>query len=370
MSSLARRKKAFSKLGAYMLLFSDLKSNTQNFENLSADLMENQKKKFLQAHAQILEIAEHSTHYNPWFTQDFLRNALLSLGKSLNEEKLAQWIGNYEDKIAASNKSKTIGVVMAGNLPLVGFHDYLCVLFSGNKLKAKLAKDDSKLLPLLHKILAAFEPDMEEKAEFTLEKLTDFDAIIATGSNNTARYFEYYFGKYPNIIRKNRNGIALLNGTENKEDLEALADDVFLYFGLGCRSVSKLFVPRNYNFEQLFTAFEKYSFLAYHHKYLNNYEYNKSIYMLNKIPYFDNGFVLIKEDAQFSSPISVIYFEYYDKFEVLASYLSNQKGSIQCIVSKENNAFVETIPLGKAQQPELVDYADGIDTIKFLLDLN
>lgn len=369
MNSLSKRKKAFTNLGAYLQLFSDLKSNTQKFEKCSVDLKENQKKKFVKAHLQIVDIVENSTYYNPWFTKDFLLNALLALGKSLKEEKLTQWIGNYKHKLADSNGDKTIGVVMAGNLPLVGFHDYLCVLFSGNKLKAKLSKDDSQLLPLLHQILSAFEPELEEKADFTLEKLADFDAIIATGSNNTARYFEYYFGKYPNIIRKNRNGIALLNGKENQAELEALADDVFLYFGLGCRSVSKLFVPRNYNFDNLFAAFDKYRFLAYHHKYVNNYEYNKSIYMLNKIPYFDNGFVLIKEDAQFSSPISVIYFEYYDKPEALIKNLSRQKDKIQCVVSKENSPELETIPLGKAQQPELFDYADGIDTMNFILDL-
>lgn len=370
MSSLSKRKKAFTNLGTYLCLFSDLNSNALKIENLSEDLGENQKNKFVQTHKLIEELVENSTHYNPWFTKTFLVNAMTSIGESLSQEKLNQWLQKYDEEIERLSTRKTIGVVMAGNLPLVGFHDYLCVLISGNKIIAKLSKEDSKLLPLLHHILASFEPELEDKAEFTLERLSNFDAIIATGSDNTARYFEFYFGKYPHIIRKNRNGIAVLNDNETSIELENLADDIFMYFGLGCRNVSKLFVPRNYNFENLFSAFEKYNFLAYHHKYVNNYEYNKSIYMLNKIPYFDNGFVLFKEDTLFSSPISVIYFEYYDSLDDVSRWLNTQKAKIQCVMSSEIIDSLNSFPFGQAQKPELWDYADGIDTLKFLLSLN
>jgi hypothetical protein len=219
-------------------------------------------------------------------------------------------------------------------------------------------------------MISLFEPELSDKASFTLDRLSGFDAIIATGSDNTARYFEYYFGKYPHIIRKNRNGVALLNGKESQNDLEKLADDVFLYFGLGCRSVSKLFVPRGYDFNKLFLAFEKYKNLQNHSKYRNNYEYNKSIYLINKLTHFDNGFALFKEDSNFSSPISVVYFEYYDDLDVLLKWLEQSKDKIQCLLANTETNNLPSFELGRAQQPGLNDYADGVDTLDFLLKLN
>ena len=312
MSSFIKRKQAFIRLGEYMTLFSDSLTFKDKYKVWSKELTLDRQNQFRIIQEQFEEYIQNSTHYNPWFTSDFLLNAIRSIGESLSLEKMDQWLKSYEKEINNVTTSKIIGVVMAGNLPLVGFHDYLCVLISGHKILAKVSKDDSKLLPLLHQILVLFEPDFENKAEFTQETLKGFDAIIATGSDNTARYFEYYFGKYPNIIRKNRNGVAVLNGRESNTELEKLADDIFMYFGLGCRNVSKLFVPRDYNFDILFPAFKKYENIANHNKYANNYDYNKSIFMINKIKYYNNGFVLLKEDVLFSSPISVIYFEYYD----------------------------------------------------------
>ncbi|MDA3906663.1 MAG: hypothetical protein PF484_11365 [Bacteroidales bacterium] len=370
MNSLNRRKQAFIKLGKYLDIFSDSMTMNQKFLKLIEELEPNYQKKLQLIHEQILEYIENSVHFNAWFTKDFLIQAIKSIGESLTTEKMNLWLEKHENDINSLKTPKTIGVVMAGNLPLVGFHDYLCVLISGHNILAKLSKDDSKLLPLLQQVLASFEPELENKANFTQETLTDFDAIIATGSDNTARYFEYYFGKYPNIIRKNRNGIAVLNGKETDIELENLSNDIFMYFGLGCRNVSKLFVPKGYSFDKLFEAFNKYSHLTHHNKYTNNYDYNKSIYLINKIKYLDNGFVLLKEDVLFSSPISVLYFEYYESLEDLNKLIYNQKDKIQCLVSKESFKKIEHLPIGKAQQPKLWDYADGIDTLQFILNLN
>lgn len=366
MSSLNQRKQAFSMLGEYLRLLSESQIENNQIEDLFKKFTTADSNKI---HEQIQEYLKYSTHSNPWFTQDFLLLAIKAIGESLSMEKLNQWLKKYENDIDDINSPKTVGVVMAGNLPLVGFHDYLSVLISGNRIVAKLSQDDSKLLPLLHQILVAIEPEFGGQAVFTQEKLTDFDAIIATGSNNTARYFEYYFGKYPNIIRKNRNGVAVLTGEESQTELEGLADDIFMYFGLGCRNVSKLFIPHGYTFEVLFSAFKKYEYIAHHSKYANNYDYNKSIFLINKIKFQDNGFVLLKEDSLFSSPISVLYFEYYDKMEDLNKLLESQKDKMQCLVSNKSLKNIDHLPFGQAQQPELWDYADGIDTLQFILDL-
>lgn len=368
MSSLNQRKQAFSKLGSYLRLLSKAQSSKSSIEHLFEHYRSEKFKNILLIHQQILDYIEFSTHANPWFTKEFLNHALKAIGESLLLEKLDQWLKKYETQIEANNSIKTFGVVMAGNLPLVGFHDYLCVLISGNRIVAKLSHDDNKLLPLLHQILISIEPEFEKQAVFTQEKLANFDAIIATGSDNTARYFDYYFGKYPNIIRKNRNGVAVINGKETPEQLEELADDIFMYFGLGCRSVSKLFVPKAYHFEALFLAFEKYKHLANHSKYVNNYDYNKSIFLINKSKFLDNGFVLLKEEIQFSSPISVLYFEYYENKDDLSNWLHSQKDKIQCLLSNEPLKNINSLALGKAQSPELWDYADGIDTLQFILE--
>ena len=368
MSSLYQRKQAFSKLGVYLRLFAEVPIDESRVEDLFNKFSSGNLTEIQAIHKQILNYIEFSTHANQWFTHDFLINAIRSIGESLSLEKLDQWLKKYEAQIKSNNSPKAVGVVMAGNLPLVGFHDYLCVLISGNRIVAKLSHDDNKLLPLLDQILIAIEPEFEKQAEFTLEKLTNFDAIIATGSDNTARYFEYYFGKYPNIIRKNRNGVAILNGNETPKELEGLADDIFMYYGLGCRSVSKLFVPRDYDFEALFFAFEKYQHLANHSKYVNNYDYNKSIFLINKNKFLDNGFVMLKEETRFSSPISVLYFEYYDNTNDLNKWLHTQKDKIQCLLSNKSLKNIDHLAFGKAQDPELWDYADGIDTLQFILE--
>jgi len=301
---------------------------------------------------------------NGWFTVENIKFALNSWSEALSEENLQKWISNYK---IDETKPKTIAIVMAGNIPLVGFHDFLSVLITGNKVLAKLSSNDKTLLPFLSEKLIEIEPEFKNYIEFTEDKLENFDAVIATGSNNTSKYFEYYFGKYPNIIRKNRNSVAVLSGNETEEELTQLADDIFQYFGLGCRNVSKLYVPENYNFEKFFKAMFSWKEIIHNHKYINNYDYNKAVYLMDSFPLLDNEFILLKEDKGFSSPISVVFYEEYSSFENLSNELKEQAENIQCIVSKAG--IKNEIPFGKAQNPELWEYADGVDTVAFLLKL-
>lgn len=353
---------AFSRLGSYLkkLINNDLKALPEGqIKEELAD--ENKINDFLEAQEKLVDFYNYSNHHNAWFTQDFVLKALSSWSISLTTENLSAWLNPYD--LEGKSEEKIIGVVMAGNLPLVGFHDYLSVLISSNKLKAKLSSNDALMLPLLHQILICIEPRFANKAEFTQAQLKNFDAVIATGSDNTSRYFDYYFGKYPHIIRKNRSGVAILTGQETKSDLINLGKDIFTYFGLGCRSVSKLYVPANYDFKELFMALEEYKYIGNHHKYFNNYEYNKAIYLVNKEMHRDTGFLLLKEDVNLSSPISVIYYEEYAEESQLKKELDTRKSEIQCIIGK---AY---IPFGDSQEPKLYEYADGVDTLNFLSQL-
>jgi len=258
---------------------------------------------------------------------------------------------------------------MAGNIPLVAFHDWFCVLLSGNKFKGKLSSDDNLLLPFLSKVLITIEPYFENQIEFTEGQLKNMDAVIATGNNNSARYFEYYFSKLPHIIRKNRNSVAVLDGTEKSDELGLLGKDIFQYFGLGCRNVSKLFVPEKYKFDMFFESIIEFKDIVMHNKYANNYEYNRTIYLMNSDKsLLDNNFLLLKADLSYSSPIGVLFYEFYSDINSLNAKLENEKEQIQCIVSKNNNVK-NAIGFGKAQCPSLNDYADGIDTMKFLISL-
>lgn len=321
--------------------------------------------KFKSSEAVELEdIITVASAHNGWFTQDNVRFALKNWSEALSEANLQKWLSNYT---ISEGDPKTIAIVMAGNIPLVGFHDVLSVLLSGNKVLAKLSSNDTILLPFLVKKLIEFEPGFADRIEFTEGRLSGFDAVIATGSNNTARYFEYYFGKYPHIIRRNRNSVAVLTGNENQGDLEALANDIFRYFGLGCRNVSKIFLPKAYNFDPFFNAMFSWKEIINNNKYINNYDYNKAVYLMSNIPLLDNEFMLLKEDTAFSSPISVVFYEYYDSPEALSSFLLENKEQIQSIISEAD--LPAAIPFGQAQSPQLWDYADGVDTMEFLLRL-
>lgn len=311
-------------------------------------------------------LIEEGHIYNPWFTVENVHHAIYSLGCSLEEEKIRKWLEFYELNLV--KEPKKVGVVMAGNIPFVGFHDFLCVLLAGHQFIGKLSSDDQKLLPAIADILYELEPRLNDFVKFTDERLAHFDAIIATGSNNTSRYFEYYFGKYPHIIRKNRNGVAVFTGNETKAELTAFGKDLFLYFGMGCRSVSKVFVPVGYKFDGMFEAIESYSNEMDQFKYKNNYEYYKSIYLINQVHHFDNGFLLVKEESGYASPPSVLFYEEYENLDLLKNRLVVENEQIQCVVSHATE-LENVIPLGQAQNPELWDYADGIDTMKFLISL-
>ncbi len=312
--------------------------------------------------------ASEAFRYNGWFVKDFVYNALNALGESLYEEKLYRWTAAYDKASLSNEKPKTVGVVMAGNVPAVGFHDFLTVLMSGHRMLARLSSDDNKLLPAMADVLMAIEPDFKKYIRFTEGQLKGFDAIIATGSNNTSRYFEYYFGKYPHIIRKNRNGVAVLAGNEPEESLKALAADVFLYYGLGCRNVAKLFVPQDYDFQPMLKSFEAWKQVNENHKYFNNYEYNKAIFLVNGRPHFDTGNLLVVEDERFASAVSVLHYEHYSDSGTLRNLLMVNNDRIQCVVS-EADFLKNVVPVGKSQSPELWDYADGVDTMAFLLEL-
>lgn len=305
--------------------------------------------------------------HNPWFTQANLHYALSEISKSLSKSNLEKWVSKYPN-LKNDIKPTSVGVITAGNIPLVGFHDFLSVLISGHKFVGKLSSKNDKLLPNIIEMLIEIEPEFKDYISITEDRLTNFDAVIATGSNNSARYFEYYFGKYPHIIRKNRNSVAVITGNETNEDLQLLADDIFIYFGLGCRSVSKLFLPDGYDLDNIFRNSLKHKEVINHNKYANNYDYNRAIYMMNLTEFKDNGIMLIKEDINMASPISVVYFENYSKLETVKQRLEIEKDSIQCIVADE--AIIKNaIPFGESQKPQLWDYADNVDTIEFLLSL-
>jgi hypothetical protein len=314
--------------------------------------------------AEAVRIAEAE---NPWFTGEHIRHALLAWGDLLDKRRLTEWLICYRDRLEDPRHPKTIGVVMAGNIPMVGFHDMLCVLLSGNRLKARLSPQDSQLLPAIGKLLKSTDPEWNEYILFDNERLSAFDAIIATGSNNTSRYFEYYFGKYPHIIRKNRKSVAILTGSETEEELRGLASDIFLYFGLGCRSVSKLFLPEGYDPGKLAGPFSLYAGLFNHNKYRNNYDYHRSVFMVNQIPCYDGGFYLMKEDPSTASPVAVIHYEFYSEPGKVEAWLEEEAGNLQCIVSARD-PYGNRVRPGMSQFPGLHEYADGIDTMAFLTE--
>lgn len=314
-----------------------------------------------------IETCNSVADFNPWYTHSHVVYAIQSIAGMLQAEKIHTWLEPYFNDFNKKPPAKVVAV-MAGNIPLVGFHDFLCILITGNCFIGKLSSQDNKLLPALGEVLIEIEPGFKDDIKFTEEVVSGFDAIIATGSNNTSRYFEYYFGKYPNIIRKNRNGVAVLTGNETEADLEELGKDIFLYFGLGCRNVSKLCIPKGFSLKKVFPRFEKYSYVVENHKYRNNYDYFKSIFLVNNDSFEDNGFALFKKEKQLSSPVSVLYFKEYDTVEKLNMNLQSERDNIQCVVSKAKE-IENAIPPGTSQSPELWDYADNINTIEFLLDL-
>lgn len=339
---------AFSELGKFLeQFFND--SNTKDDE-------------FSQRLATEIEAA---VHYNGWFTKNNVRFSLQQWQLALTEDNLSAWLKNYDINTKAPN---TIGLILAGNVPLVGFHDVLSVLVTGHNVLIKYSSNDQRLLPLLLEKLKAINNKYNDRIKTAKDQLKGFDAVIATGSNNTSRYFNYYFKNVPSIIRKNRHSVAILTGEESPEQIQLLANDIFRYYGLGCRNVSKLLVPEGYNFNTFFENIMNWSEVINDNKYANNYDYNKAVYLMSGANMLDNNFVLLKEDNGFSSPIGVLFQDSYKNLEELEEILAEEKDNLQCVVS--NNLQPHHIYFGETQHPKLWDYADNIDTVEFLLKVN
>lgn len=344
--------KAFAEVGNILRSYLEKKNSTTAFSK--------EEKKLEEA----VNLAMLDNH---WFTPDSVSYSLRALAEMLQQKALDKWLQNYT--IPENNdKARSVGVVTAGNIPLVGFHDFLCVMVSGHHFIGKLSSRDDHLLKALAGILVQILPELSTRIRFTDNLLKDYEAVIATGSNNSARHFEYYFRNVPHIIRKNRNGIALLDGSENPDELRSLADDIFRYFGLGCRNVSKIYVPMNYDFDPFFRALEGWKEIRNHHHYVNNYEYNRAIFLVNQVPHLDNGFLLVREERMLPSPVAVLHYEKYPSVQQLSDELKKREQEIQCIVSLQGKPWCG-IPFGTSQNPGPADYADGVDTLAFLLQL-
>jgi len=344
------RIEAFAKLGDFLSQFTPdkiMKNDAIPHNDLFFDVFKTQIKR--------------AYEFNGWFTEDNILYAFNEWSKILNYNNLNKWTSLYD---LNNNSSKKVAIITAGNIPLVGFHDFLSVLISGNNVIVKQSSNDRHFLPLIAKYLEKVAPDFNRKIEFTDKNLKGFDAVIATGSNNTARYFEYYFGKHPNIIRHNRNAIAVISGKESENDLKNLGEDIFRYFGLGCRSVAKIFVPKGYDFDLLFRAIYPFKNIIEYKKYENNYDYNKAVYLMSEFKIIENGFIMFKEDSSYTSPIASLFYEYYEDLDKLKIKLKQDEESIQCIVG--NMEIENMVQFGETQKPQLSDYADGVDTMDFL----
>jgi len=352
MTDLTARIEAFVKLGSF---FKDFCNSADNIENTLIH-----KRAIFNEFEEKISLAKHK---NGWFNRENILFSLASWSKVLNQEHLQNWIATYN--FTPKGEAKSIALIMAGNIPLVGFHDFLSVLITGHKAVVKLSSNDTILLPFVANMLIEFEPSFNDAILFNEGTLPSFDMVIATGSNNTARYFEHYFKGKPHIIRKNRNSVAVLTGTESLEQLEALGEDVFRYYGLGCRSVSKLMVPKNYDFDAFFKAIYEYHPIVEQVKYANNYDYNKAVYLMSEFKLLDNGFLILKEDNSYASPIASLCYEKYEDLDAALVKLQSDEEKIQCIVA--SGVVKNEIPFGKTQVPNLNDYADGVDTIDFLL---
>ncbi|WP_339608130.1 acyl-CoA reductase [uncultured Roseivirga sp.] len=298
---------------------------------------------------------------NSWFTSESVKSTLNTWGECLTEKSLSSWTKDYA---LTPKASKKVGLVMAGNIPMVGFHDLLSVLISGHTAMVKLSSQDKVLIQFVISEIRIISEILGSHIVHA-ERMNEADAIIATGSDNSARYFKHYFAQHPHIIRQNRTAIAVIKGNETAEELTDFGKDYFQYFGLGCRNVSKIYAPKGYDFVKLIDALMGYETVLDHHKYRNNYDYNKSIYLVNGEPHLDSGFFLMRESQELVSPISVLFYEYYNSEAELDLTLAKHHDKIQCVVSA-NGWYEGSIPLGKAQQPELWDYADGVDTLEFL----
>lgn len=309
--------------------------------------------------SELQSVVKKSEIENPWFTIENQKLALKQWSDLLTQENLKSWLSKY----SPSKTTKKVGLILAGNIPLVGWHDVISVVLSNHIPLIKLSSKDKQMIPFLLKKWKEFS-DNEIEYEF-VERLTDFDAVIATGSNNTARYLEYYFKNHLSIIRKNRTSVAVIKGDETEEELKLLAQDIFQYFGLGCRNVTRLFIPKDFVIDRVFESFIDFKEIVNHNKYANNYDYNRAVYLLNQDQFWDNNFVMLKEDEKLFSPLSVIHFSRYSSLEDVKKFIQENEEDIQCVVGK-NDLGIETVYFGEAQNPGLDTYADNVDTMQFL----
>ncbi|MEA1786375.1 acyl-CoA reductase [Arenibacter sp. GZD96] len=353
MTDLQDRLEAFVKLGDFFQEFCEYRNFKGSHKPVENPFFE-----------EFTEVIVHSGYRNGWFTEENIHYSLAHWATLLTRNALENWLSPYKMR---NPNPREVAVIMAGNIPLVGFHDFLTVLITGHKVWVKLSSNDTLLLPYIAQQLIRMAPFFKGHIRFAEGRMTGFDAVIATGSDNTARYFEYYFSKKPHIIRKNRNAVAVLSGSETPTQLQSLGEDIFRYYGLGCRSVSKIWVPKAYNFDLFFDAIYSYHPIIDQAKYANNYDYNKAVYLMSAISLRDNGFLLLKEDASFASPIATLFYEFYEDIAHLKGLLAAQSERLQCVVA---NGFIEEeIPFGTSQKPNLHDYADGVDTVEFLLKI-
>jgi hypothetical protein len=339
-----RRIQLISDIGEFLKNYLD-----ENYDNNNDDKL-----------VEFKDVITKAQSKNPWFTDANIKVNLTYWSKKLTKHNLNKWLSKYN---LNNTSRKNIAIIMAGNIPLVGFHDFICVFLSGHNSIIKLSNSDNCIIPFLTDLMKL----PFERIVYSDSFLKDYDGVIATGSDNTSRYFDYYFKNKRSIIRKNRNSIAILNGEESDDDLKSLSQDIFTYFGLGCRNVSKLYVPKNYNFDLFFNSIFCYKELINNHKYANNYDYNKAIYLMSEYKFLDNGFFIVKEGNEMHSPISTINFEYYDNVSILKEKINLEDDNIQCIVS--NIQFKGKVNFGETQNPSLNQYADNIDVMRFLLTI-
>ncbi len=331
------------------------------FSELGKQLLEWIEVKERNEPSAIDEVVQNAFYRNGWFDEPQVMYALKEVASWLNEKDLNEWATPYGFD---TKSSKKVGVIMAGNIPLVGYHDYLSVLISGNKLLGKLSKKDEVLIRFLHEQLIRIQPEFQDSVDFSTERFNGIDAVIATGSNNSSRYFDYYFSKIPNIIRKNRTSVAIVTGQETKEELTSLGDDIFRYYGLGCRNITKVYFPKDFDINWFYEGILAHSEIINNHKYQNNYDYHKSLYLLNRDKLWDNNFLLLKKDKSLSSPVGTLFYEEYEDLKLLQTELIAQEDQIQCKVG------VGGYNLGQAQKPRLTDYSDNINVLEFLLGLD
>jgi hypothetical protein len=304
----------------------------------------------------LINLIEREQHHNGWFTPEDIKTAFLEISPWLTTERLSTWLTAY----SFAHKPQTVALILPGNLPLVGFHDFLCVLCAGHKALVKLSSEDARLLPALAKMLIMFEPELEDRIAFAQGKLTGYEAVIATGSDNSMLHFKQYFSNYPHLLRGHRTSLAVLDGTETTQELQQLGRDIFQYYGRGCRNVTQLIIPADFELNRFFEAIVPYADVVQHKKYGNNYDYNKAIHLMNQVPILDNHFLLLKESQDLHSPLGMLHYQRYNDPKEVADFLLLNQHQIQCVVGHSY------MPFGSAQCPQLTDYADGIDTMQFL----